>query len=84
MKKDNFNNQWIEAAIQDIRKDTAIIYSQKNFVRPDSANINGGGIHLLLGMYDPGKQLINQPLVGIEHIFADWGKYTGRNIQKNF
>jgi len=84
VKKDNFNNQWIEAAIQDIRKDTAIIYSQKNFVRPDSANINGGGIHLLLGMYDPGKQLINQPLVGIEHIFADWGNIQDGTFRKIF
>src|SRR3954452_18949856 len=38
VKKESFNAEWLESAILDIKKDTAVVYSSKNFVRADGAN----------------------------------------------
>lgn len=84
IKKDTFNNQWIDAAIADIRKDTAIIYSQKNFTRSGKINIYPENSKLQLGVYDPSQQLVNEPAITVEHIFSDWGNIQEGSFKKRF
>ena len=84
VKKDAFQQKWLDIAIQDIQKDTAVIYSQANFSSENSDTIKNANSTLKLGLYDPKQQLIHQPLVTVEHIFADWGNIQDGTFKKIF
>lgn len=83
VKKDTFNHQWIEAAIQDIRKDTAIIYSQKNFIRPEDENKRIDS-KLEVGVFDPDNKLSGDKSVTVEHLFVHFSNLKNGVFKKDF
>jgi beta-mannanase len=83
VKKETFSDQWLDAAVQDIQKDTAIIYSSKNFTKPDNANskVNPG---FEIGVFDPQHQLAVEKAVTVEHLFANFGSLKNGLFKKDF
>lgn len=81
--KDTFNNQWLEQAIQDIKKDTEIIYSQKNFIRYNNAT-NSINSNIEIGVFDPEQQLVEEKSVTTEHLFANLGSLKDGVFKQNF
>lgn len=83
VKKDAFKNEWLQAAINDIQKDTAVIYSQKNFVIPAGPN-NLSGSKIEIGVFDPQQKLAAEKSVSVEHLFADFSTVKNGVFKKNF
>lgn len=83
VKKDAFKNEWLQAAINDIQKDTAVIYSQKNFVIPAGPN-NLSGPKMEIGVFDPQQKLAAEKSVSVEHLFADFSTVKNGVFKKNF
>jgi beta-mannanase len=83
VKKDAFKNEWLQAAINDIQKDTAVIYSQKNFVIPVDTN-NPLSPKIEIGVFDPQQKLAREKSVSAEHLFADFTTVKNGVFKKDF
>jgi beta-mannanase len=83
VKKKSFKAGWIDAAAEEIKRDTAVIYSSKNFVRPRNEPAKRTGC-AKIGVFDPAKQLVREKSVGVEHLFPNFEELKNGTFQKEF
>ena len=82
IRKTLLKDSWLNDQKSYFNKYRNTIYSKNNYT--DSANTKPERTSIMIGVFDPNKQLINQPRINIEHLFTDWGEVERGDFEKKF
>ncbi|WP_242929316.1 hypothetical protein [Pontibacter vulgaris] len=83
--KSNFNKDWLQTAISRTATfQSAYPVATSPTLETSTQIPTTRKSELQVGVYDPKKELVEQPEITVEHLFADWGSLQDGRFQKEF
>lgn len=77
-----FNLNWLRQQFELEQQYRADIYSPRNYASGNATKPVRQKLEV--GVFDPNHRLLNNPNVGVEHIFTDWGEIERNDFQLKF